>query len=272
LLEILPIQGILAIDIGTALLAIVPLLFARVPQPVRSTTPAGSFVKPSIRGEMMEGFRYLLKWPGLFGVVLMATMINLVISPAFSLMPLLVKNHFSGGAINLAAIESAMGFGILAGGVLLGVWGGFKRKILTSLTGLFLLGFSVILIGGAPSWLFFVAVGGAFLTGAALSLTNGPLHAILQTVVAPEMQGRIFTLVSSVATAMTPLGLAIAGPLSDAVGVQAWFIAGGFVTLLMALIGFAVPSIYHIEDKHRNAAPSVTPITEPISETLPPPR
>jgi len=51
-------------------------------------------------------------------------------------------------------------------------------------------------------------------------LTNGPLLAVVQAVVAPDMQGRVFSLINSVSTGMTPLGLAIAGPVADALGVN----------------------------------------------------
>lgn len=55
----------------------------------------------------------------------------------------------------------------------------------------------------------------------------------MQAVVAPDMQGRVFSLINSVSTGMTPLGLAIAGPVADALGVNIWFIVGGIVTGLI---------------------------------------
>jgi hypothetical protein len=65
-----------------------------------------------------------------------------------------------------------------------------------------------------------VAVALSFVTGAALSLANGPLFAIMQATVAKDMQGRVFTLLASVGGAMIPLGLAVAGPVVDAIGVR----------------------------------------------------
>jgi DHA3 family macrolide efflux protein-like MFS transporter len=94
-----------------------------------------------------------------------------------------------------------------------------------------------------------MVVGAMFFVGFMLPITNGPVMAVLQAVVAPEMQGRVFTLVGSLSAAMSPLGLAIAGPLSDAVGVRAWFIAGGFVAGCMGLLGFLLPVIRNVEDQ-----------------------
>ena len=74
------------------------------------------------------------------------------------------------------------------------------------------------------------------------SFVNGPIFAIMQTTVAPEMRGHVFTLIGSLS------GLMIAGPLADKFGVQSWFVIGGFVTLLMGVIGFFVPVIMNVEE------------------------
>ncbi len=42
--------------------------------------------------------------------------------------------------------------------------------------------------------------------------------------------------------------LIFAGPISDAFGVQIWFLVGRVITILMALGAFFVPAIMHIED------------------------
>ncbi len=83
------------------------------------------------------------------------------------------------------------------------------------------------------------------------SLANGPIFALLQGIVAPDMQGRVFTLVGSVSGAMSPLSLAIAGPLADRLGVQAWYLLGGVACLAIGIGGFVIPAIAGLE------APSV---------------
>jgi DHA3 family macrolide efflux protein-like MFS transporter len=134
------------------------------------------------------------------------------------------------------------------GGLALGVWGGFRRRVYTSLLGLFLLGLGSLAVGLTPTSAFGIAVGAMFVLGFANPLTNGPVFAIIQSTVEPEMQGRVLTLLGSAAAAVTPLGLIIAGPIADAFGVRAWFIAGGILTLLMGLAAVFIPSLLHIED------------------------
>jgi MFS family permease len=131
LLSVLPIQGILAIDVSTALLAILPLCFIQIPQPEHRAQGEGQRkAKTTVWQDFVAGFRYMLGWPGLLIIGLMTVGINLMLMPAFSLLPLLVKDYFGGGAIQLGWVESAMGVGIVLGGAILGVWGGFERKII----------------------------------------------------------------------------------------------------------------------------------------------
>lgn len=265
LLEVLPIQGILAIDVGTALLAIIPLFFAVIPQPQKKQKPEGVLIKSSLWSEMREGFRYMKSWPGMIALLLMATLVNLVLNPAFAVLPLLVKEHFQGGALQLAYMESAIGIGIITGGVLLSIWGGFKRKLKTSLLGICGLGISVALIGFSPGEWFSVAVAAIFVTGVASSLTNGPLMAILQALVAPEMQGRVLSLIGSMSAAMSPLGLLVAGPVADALGVQSWFIIAGAVTFPMAIAGFLIPSVYYMEDHRQEMVMNNQPVSQAVN-------
>jgi MFS transporter, DHA3 family, macrolide efflux protein len=262
-MDLIPFQSVVAIDVVTAAFAITPLFFVHIPQPACtiSTAQTGG-KKPSLWADMSAGWRYVTGWKAMMLMLGMATMINLLVNPAFALLPLLVKKNLHGGAPQLAALESAMGFGMMAGGLTLGVWGGFKRRILTTFMGLIGMGSGILLVGITPSSVFTIAVVGMFLAGYMNPITNGPIHAVLQAVVAPEMQGRVFTLVGSIAALMSPLGLIIAGPLSDVIGVRAWFIVGGIATAVTGVVCFFLPAILHIEDGR-----SVVESKQPENET-----
>lgn len=257
LISVLPTPSILLIDVGTALLAILPLLFIPVPQPQRHTAPQGE-VKPSLMQDIRAALVYIRALPGLVAVIFMAFFLNFLLVPTESLMPLLITKHFSKGAIELGLMQSATGFGIIAGGILLGVWGGFKKKIVTSLIGITGLGLAVMLIGLAPADLFILAITGAVLLGFMLPMANGPIGALFQSIVRLDMQGRIMSFISSGATAISPLGLLIAGPFSDWLGIRVWFWAGGILCVLIAISGFFIPVIMNIEKQEE-------PIQQPAS-------
>jgi len=246
LLGLLSIQGILSIDVVTALFAILPLVFIQVPQPEQN---AANTEKTTVWTDFKAGLRYIISWPGLLIIGLMTVGINFTIIPAFSLLPLMVKDYFGGSAIHLSWVESAMGVGMIAGGALLGVWGGFSRKILTSLIGLMGMGAGTLILALAPSSAISLAVGGALLVGLMTPITMGPFFAVIQTNVEPDMQARVFSLLSSVGTGFTPLGLVIAGPFADRVGIQAWFLLGGILCIFMAVTGLFIPAVMNMEKK-----------------------
>jgi DHA3 family macrolide efflux protein-like MFS transporter len=170
-----------------------------------------------------------------------------LLTPAFSLLPLLVKDHFNGDAIQLSWVNSAFGVGIIAGGLLLSIWGGFKNKIMTSMLGLAGMGIGTLLMSQVPPTGIYIAIGAALIVGIMQPITNGPIFAIMQSTVAPDMQARVFSLLGSAAAGMSPIGLIIAGPLSDKFGIQTWFMLGGTICLLMAVIGYFIPALRNIE-------------------------
>jgi DHA3 family macrolide efflux protein-like MFS transporter len=260
LISILPTQSVLAIDIGTAALAVLPLLFVSIPQPPRQMAQAnGTVQKTSYWHDLKEGFLYVVKWPGLFGVVLLAMLLNFLLSPASSLLPLLVRQEFHGGAQQLGWVESVFGVGVILGGLALSAWGGFKRRIITCFCGIVGIGIGVILSGLAPANLFWLLLAANFVLGFAQVFANGPLMAIFQSAIAPDVQGRVFSLIGAGATAMMPLSLLIAGPVSDWLGVRVWYIFGGTICILTTVAALFIPAIMNIEQNRQPTHPSSDP-------------
>lgn len=246
LMGLIPLYGILAIDVVTAAIAVTPLLFIRIPQPVKAAnqkpaTPA------NLLGDVRDAFLYLRGWKGIFSVLAMAILINFLLNPVGTLTPLLVTKDFGGGVWHLGIMESGWGLGYLGGGLLLATWGGFRRKVITSMLGIFLIGAGVLATGFAPAAWFWLAVTGMVISGLSNPLANGPLFAMLQSKVAPEMQGRVFSMIGSLAGLAAPIGTALAAPVADLLGVRVWFIAGGIACLAMAALGLLTPSIVNLE-------------------------
>jgi DHA3 family macrolide efflux protein-like MFS transporter len=263
LIGFLPMQAVLMVDVVTAALAVGPLLFILIPQPAQTDILLPN-ERPSVLDDLKAGFRYVWGWTGLMIIGGMATLINLLLTPAGALQPILVTHVFSGGAMQLAWLESAFGLGIVAGGLTLSAWGGFKNKMVTTLVGLILTGAALGAIGFLPASAYLWAVALIFISGFAIPIVNGPVLAVIQTVVAPDMQGRVFSLINSAATAMSPLGLVIAGPLADRFGVQAWYIVGGAATLLLGVAGFFIPAALKVE-QGRPVAAEAAPAPSPVA-------
>ncbi len=256
LVAVMPTQNVLIIDVLTAILGVTPLLFYSIPQPERKdvhpSAPKAGFLQ-----DLGAGFKYMASWPGLLMLGLMAAMLNFLLAPTSALTPLLVTKYFGKGALELGSLDSFFGVGMIAGGITLSVWGGFKKKIVTSLTGIVLFSFAILAIAAAPADKFWIMIVSMFFIGFMMPMANGPLHALFQSVVEPGMQGRVMSLVSSVAQAMMPLGFLIAGPVTDATSYQTWFWVAGILNLLIGLGGFLVPALINIEENHKETRAEV---------------
>ncbi len=249
LMSVMTMQAVLAIDLVTAAIAISLLaLFVRVPQPPRSQT-AEVLTPARVLADVRNGLKYAVGWSGLFKVMVMASLINMLASPAFSLLPLMVTKIYGKGAAEVAWLESALGLGIVAGGLLLGLWGGFKRKTATTLTGLIGMGAGITILGLTDRNTYLLAVGMMGLVGLMNALANGALGAIMQTKIPPEMQGRIFTVIGSLASAASPLGMLLAAPVAEKLGIRAWYLIAGVFCAAMGVYGFLKRDVYTLDDQ-----------------------
>ena len=247
LMELLPIQGVLAVDIVTAATAILLLVFlVKVPQP--KTAPTTQRVTPrSLLADVKSGFEYIITWPGLLIVMLIASSINLLLAPVGNLMPLLITEYFKGGASELAWMQAAMGIGAILGGALLGVWGGFKRKVVTVIIGIFGISMSVLAIGFVSPNGYLTALLFSGLNGIMLSFANGSFGPLLQTKVPSEKQGRVFTVLSSNSLALMPIGLLLSAPIADRFGVLVVYRTGGALGILIAIYGLLNKQVMTID-------------------------
>ncbi len=240
----LPMYVLLLVDIAAACLAIVPLLLVRIPIPKRAEPAA---VRSSVLTDFLEGLRFVLRWRTLFALLAAAGVIMFFSYPANSLIPLLVTKHFHGGAIQFGGLQSAFGLGVAAGGALLGIWGGFKKRMTTALVSLFLQGVGFAAVGLVPSTGFAMAVGAMALIGLMNPICTGSLFAIVQSTVPHEMQGRIMSLLISLSSMAAPLGLAAAGPLADRYGIGIWFLVAGIVMAAVSIVCTIVPAVRDVE-------------------------
>ena len=252
LMDLLPMHGVMLVDVVTAALAIGPLFFAHIPQPKRAD--AGEAQKQSLWADMGDGLRYIRSWSGLTVLIGFAMMFKMALTPAISLIPLLVYKHFGGDAAQLGLTEAILGVGIIVGALLLSIWGGFKRQIITVLAAVIVFSLSFIVLGVTPAEMFGLALVSMFVAGLVLPMIDGPIMAILQGTVAPEMQGRVLTMMNSLLNVTGPISLVFAGPVSDRLGLQVWYVAAGVLCGVSGVLGFFIPAIMNVEENNKGAA------------------
>ena len=252
LISAFPIHLVLSVDILTALLAIIPLMILRIPSPPPKEE------KPAFLNDTREGLRFVWKWRALFWVVTTCTFANVFIGPAHSFQPLLVTRIFDGGAIELSYISMAAGFGVIAGGLLMSVWKGFKRKLIVSAVGWIGIGIPYVIASMAPGNLFALFLGMIFIAGFMTPVGCAPLNAFYQSVVPADMQGRVFSVLGSLDGATMPLGLLIAWAFGGIVPLRMWYMLVGASHAVLGFIWLGIPFIRTAEEEGRKRMVSKT--------------
>lgn len=114
----------------------------------------------------------------------------------------------------------------------LGVWGGKRRRFTLISAACVLLGLMSVVGGLLPPEGFWIFVACSFVMGLAGTAFNVPFMAYLQESFAPDVLGKVFALWMSLISLAMPIGLLVAGPVSEAVGVSTWFWASGIAVAL----------------------------------------
>ena len=251
LVTLWPIQAVLALDLVTAVLAIGPLLFIDVPQAEASPDQDSVTERGALRsviGEMVDGLRYVWAWPGLCVVVMTWSVVPFFSQPAMSLTPLLIVDHFGGGPAELGWASSAFSIGSVVGGILMSTWGGFPRRFTNILVGVAGYGLTSLVRGMAPGNAFWLYVVATFLGGPSMGMASASWTATMQATIPPGVQGRVFSLIGSMMSAMGPLGLLLLAPRADQTGVQPMFLLRGGVLLVILFVWTFIPSVRNLED------------------------
>lgn len=212
LLGLIGLEGIMFIDVITFLAAIGTVAVVAIPQPER--TADGMEGTGSLWQESLYGFRYIWRRPSLLGLQLVFFALNFLAMFGIAVMVPMILARTGNSEIALASVQSIGAVGGVAGGLLLSTWGGPKRKVHGVLFGMFLgslLGELVLGIGRSiPFWAF-----GAFMSQFFIPIINGSNQAIWQSKVAPDVQGRVFSVRRLIAQITAPVATVIAGPLAD---------------------------------------------------------
>ena len=261
-------QTILLIDAMTYLVALVTLVAVRFPQP--EATAEGQAGRGSFWKETVYGWTYIRERPGLLGLLAVFASLNFLISMALSLYTPLLLGITTPDV--LGYVNSIGGLGMLVGTLLMSAWGGPRRRIYGIFAAEMLTGLTTLLFGlGLPiPWM---AVNN-FWSLFAMPISSGCSQAIWQTKVAPDVQGRVFSIRSMIAFSIMPVAYAVAGPLAEQVfepqmaqggalapmfgplvgvgpgrGIALIFVIAGALYVLTALVIPIHPRIRRVEDE-----------------------
>jgi len=203
--------------------------------------------KGGLLSEVGVAFAVLRKQKGLFALLWIGFAFCFVFSPINALFPLMSMGYFGGTEAHAAVAEVTFAIGMIVGGLLLGVWGGFKNRAVTMALSVAIMGVALGISGALPVYGFIIfAVLSGFM-GFSAPLYNGPAMALVQEKIEPEFLGRIFGVYGSLMSAAMLLGLAVSGPLADIVGVNNWFLISGIIITALAAVTIMTPNVRNIE-------------------------
>ncbi|MCJ7535762.1 MAG: MFS transporter [Anaerolineales bacterium] len=272
------LEGVILIDFATFFVAIGVLLVVRIPQPKATTVIDEGGEKNSMWQDSLFGWRYLRKQPGLFGLLWYYAVVNFFLSLSGILMIPLVLSY--GAATDIGIIQMAGGAAMLIGGLLMGVWGGPKSRLIWGVVlAIAMSGFGYFMAGLRPlTWL----IGAAqFVILFFIPISAAMSQAVWQKKVAPDIQGRVFAIRAMIAYMIIPLANLAAGPLADHVfepllqeggalsgtfvagvvgvgagrGIALIFIISAFSLWISSTYAFANPRIRNLEEEIPDAIP-----------------
>lgn len=224
--------AVLLIDALCAAIACLCLAAASLPYAKGALASSQGVVK-----DLREGLRAFRGDRAIRSLLAMIMLAMLLFMPLGTLSPLMTYDWFGGDGFAASLVEAAAGIGLLVGSVAMLAWGGGRRLVpILGVAGA-VIGTSCVLCGLLPSNAFPAFVGLIGLIFAATAAFNAPIIPLMQRRIAPECFGRVMGLFGSLTALASPLGLLVAGPAAEALGVNRWFVICGAV-LCVAMLAF----------------------------------
>jgi DHA3 family macrolide efflux protein-like MFS transporter len=222
------------LDVVTALAGIGIVLFC-VKIPPKAATAADAPVREGAARfrELRAGIHYIKAHGYVLRMIVLSAVFLFFFAPAALLTPLQVTRTFGDEVWRLSAIEIVFSVGMMAGGMIIALWGGFRNRIYTMALSCALTGLLSAGLGLAPGFSFYLVL--MAVMGISAALWNAPSMTLLQTTVDGAFMGRVLSVFTMVGSTMMPLGMVVFGPLADTVPIEALLIGTGCVVTLLCL-------------------------------------
>ncbi|MPQ97084.1 MFS transporter [Modestobacter sp. I12A-02628] len=226
-----------ALTVAAASMAAGLLVLTTMPRtPVRREPgAAGERSVASALSDVREGVVYMVRTPWLLATLLFAALMILAMMGPFEvLVPFLITDRLGGGPGDHALVMAAFGIGGALGALSVASMR-MPRRYLTVMNLGWGLGCLPFVVMGTATELWVVAVCAAVL-GAMFSFPMVIWGTLLQRRVPPHLLGRVASLDFFVSISLMPVSMALAGPVSEAVGLRTTFLVAGIVPPVVAVV------------------------------------
>ena len=226
-------RSTLFIDIVTALIGIGLLSCILLPKQEVSNDNISVF------SEIKAGIHYSFSDKMIGKILIVYGLFILLSVPAGFMSALLVSRVYGDVYWYLTAVELVGFAGMALGGVLMGMWGGFKSRFKTFAFGLLILSVMTIGMGITPYFVLYLAI--MFVYSIALTIIQTATTTIIQENAQESMIGRVFGLMGAMYSGFLPVGMAVFGPLADVLPLQ-WVMVGSGIALVLVTVYLQVKS------------------------------
>ena len=223
------LRSTLWIDIVTAAVGIGFLACLAMPRQPSLPETQAPFVS-----DLKEGIRYIRQNRFFEKLLFLYGLFILLSVPGGFLASLLVARVYGGSYLNLTIVELVGFAGMTAGGVLIGVWGGFKNRVKTLLIGVAACGLLTIGMGSVRQFLLYLAM--ILFMGVAITMAQTAVTTLVQERANPAMQGRMFGLIGTMYSGFLLIGMSVFGPLADLVSLPLLMVLTGGALAVVALL------------------------------------
>ena len=220
-------RSTLFIDILTALIGIGLLSCVLLPKQEVSNENISVF------SEIKAGIHYSFSDKMIGKILIVYGLFILLSVPAGFMSALLVSRVYGDIYWYLTAVELVGFAGMALGGVLMGMWGGFKSRLKTFAFGLLILSIMTIGMGISPYFVLYLAMMCVY--SIALTMMQTATTTIIQENAQEPMLGRVFGLMGAMYSGFLPIGMAIFGPLADMLPLQGIMVGSGIALVLVTI-------------------------------------
>ncbi len=238
LFSISTLRSTMMVDIITAVIGIGILSCVMLPKQKMVMEKASVFT------DIKVGVRYAFSDKVIGKLLIVYGLFIFLAVPSGFLAGLLVRRVYGDTYWYLTVVELVGFAGMLSGGLVMSIWGGFKSRIKTLFLSLSAFGAFAIGMGIANNFIIYLVY--MLFYGIAMTIVQTSITTLLQEKTEVSMQGRIFGLLSSMYSGFLPIGMAIFGPLADVIPLQWIMVSSGLALILIAII---TRSNRHLADK-----------------------
>lgn len=264
-LTLLPMFGVFMIDVVTATIAIILLVFIPFPkqhglyvEPLEKLSEAEEMAKAATQSavssevelnlgsgqesgwqSLKEGVRYIRESRLISVLMSIYAGFMFLLAPTITLMALYLKRNFGEEEWYLTVAQTSLFAGMVLGGLIVSWIGKFKHKLRVIQMAGFSLALAIIglgLLGAFRSPLFSVFAAIAFVAGTVVPFYTTNVTVLIQEETPPDRHGRVFAVLFMVGSAAIPAGSIVFGPLADLISVEAILFATGLLQIALVLL------------------------------------